>query len=119
MSDATIKNKTALLDDQVVDRKYREYIKNNNTNAIESSFRTIAGVVVGSLINAVTIALFINPGGFLPGGLSGLVVLLQRLIQHALQVVVRQGDALDVPPGLFPYTFDHGHGMLPPCWVGR
>lgn len=88
MSDATIKNKTALLDDQVVDRKYREYIKNNNTNAIESSFRTIAGVVAGSLINAVTIALFINPGGFLPGGLSGLVVLLQRLIQHFTGIVL-------------------------------
>ncbi len=88
MSDASLKNKTAILDDVVVDRKYREYIKEKNTNAIETNGRTIAGVIVGSLINAVTIAMFVNPGGFLPGGLSGLVVLLQRLVEHFSGIVL-------------------------------
>ncbi len=70
---------TALLNDQVVDKNYRQYIQDKN-NSIQADGKTLAGVIVGSLINAVTIAIFVNKGGFLPGGLSGLVVLIQRLL---------------------------------------
>ena len=73
-------NSTAILDDKIVDKRYREYIKEKSNNSIEDNGKTLAGVIVGSLINAVTIAVFVNKGGFLPGGLSGLVVLVQRLL---------------------------------------
>ena len=80
--------RTAILDDQLVDEKYVEYIREKNNNAIEDNGRTILGVVLGSVINAVNLAIFVDAGGFLPSGMSGLIVLIQRLVEKFMGVVL-------------------------------
>ena len=80
--------RTAILDDQIVDEKYVEYIREKNNNAIEDNGRTILGVILGSVINAVNLAIFVDAGGFLPSGMSGLIVLIQRLVEKFSGVVL-------------------------------
>ncbi len=81
-------SRTAILDDQVVDRKYVEYIREKNNNAIEDNGKTLIGVVVGSVINAINLSIFVNAGGFLPSGMSGLIVLIQRLVEKFVGVTI-------------------------------
>lgn len=80
--------RTALLDDVVVDRNYEEYIREKNNNAIEDNGRTIAGVIVGSVINAVNLSIFVDAGGFLPSGMAGLIVLIQRLVEKFAGITI-------------------------------
>ena len=80
--------RTVMMDDQLVDSNYVEYIKEKNNSAIEDNGKTLLGVIVGSAINAVNLSIFVDKGGFLPSGLSGLIVLIQRLIEKFAGIVV-------------------------------
>ena len=61
-----------------VDEAYEKYIRERNDSGIKTDARTLAGVVIGSLINAANVALFVNAGGLTPGGMTGISVLIQR-----------------------------------------
>ena len=63
---------------EAVDESYEKYIREKNDSGIKTDARTLAGVVIGSLINAANVALFVNAGGLTPGGMTGISVLIQR-----------------------------------------
>ena len=62
-----------------VDESYVNYIREHNERGIKADLKTLAGIVLGSLISAANVALFINAGGLTPGGMTGLSVLIQRI----------------------------------------
>lgn len=97
-------DRVAVFDDQVVDKKYVDYIKENNNNAIQNNAKTLAGVILGSVINAVNISIFVGKGGFLPSGLSGLVVLIQRIVEKFAGIAIPFAPlslALNIAAALF------------------
>ena len=62
-----------------VDETYERYIREHNDSGIKGDAKTLAGIIIGSLISAANVALFVNAGGLTPGGMTGISVLIQRI----------------------------------------
>lgn len=65
-----------------VDEAYASFVAQQNNNRIEANTRTLLAVLIGSAIMAINLNTFIDQGGLLPGGINGVVVLLQRIMQR-------------------------------------
>ena len=65
-----------------IDAAYEAYVREHNDNVVRTDLRTLGGVLAGSLLIAVNINLFVNNAGLLPGGFSGVAILLQRIFQR-------------------------------------
>jgi len=57
-------------------------------SGIKRDMKRVLLVVSGALLLAVSIKIFARAGGFVPGGISGLAVLLQRLIETYLDIQI-------------------------------
>ena len=73
---------------QKIDEAYSAYIARQNNNRVHADARTLLAVLVGSTIMALNLNSFINQGGLLPGGINGVVVLIQRIMSHFFGVEV-------------------------------
>ncbi len=61
-----------------VDEAYEKYVRENMEKGIRTDARTLFGVVAGAILGAANLALFVNKGGLMPGGMTGISVLIQR-----------------------------------------
>ncbi len=72
-------NSNKIVSNKKVDEAYASYIASQNNNRIENNFKTLLAVIVGSVIMAFNMRSFIEQGNLVPGGINGIVVLIQRV----------------------------------------
>ncbi|MDO4438138.1 MAG: YitT family protein [Eubacteriales bacterium] len=68
-----------IVSNKKVDEAYASYIASQNNNRIENNFKTLLAVIIGSVIMAFNMRSFIEQGNLVPGGINGVVVLIQRI----------------------------------------
>lgn len=71
-----------------VDESYEKYIREKNESGIKTDLKTLIGVIIGSLVAAANLKLFVNAGGLTPGGVTGVVVLIQRCFERFLGITL-------------------------------
>ncbi len=62
-----------------IDDAYANYAAARNNHRIEANAKTIIVIILASMIMAINLKSFVNQGDLVPGGVNGIVVLLQRI----------------------------------------
>ena len=74
-----LENSSATPRNKKIDDAYAAYVAEQNNMRIKSDAKSLIFVIIASVVMAANIQYFINQGGLLPGGASGVAILLQRI----------------------------------------
>jgi len=81
-----------------INEAYENYVREHSGRRIHGDLKTLLGVLLGSFLFALSIKLFVNNAGILPGGFSGLSILIQR--------IAKTFYGTDIPFSILSFAFN-------------
>lgn len=71
---------------QKIDDAYASYIAETNNKLIKRDLSTVVRIILGSFLMAYALTSFVKAGGFLSGGFTGIILLIQRITKTYLDI---------------------------------
>lgn len=91
-----------------IDKAYQQYASEHYNSNIKSDIKTLLGVLVGSGMQAFTIAVLLRQGGMISAGISGLVMLIQRIFSSFFNINIPfsiTSILFNLVPGYFCFKY--------------